>query len=135
MSDVGVWQPSDAEEGATAPRIDLLRKAAANLDAPAFGLSAAELRRLAPSARLDFGVWEAAAESEASAELIAWLRFFTLAEARLPDFAAGAQSPVIPLARTLRRRGDYAPALTRWIKANSANRFLPHGSLQERPQR
>ena len=134
MTDVGVWNPKEAA-GDAAPRLRLLRKAAANLGAPDFGLSEKELRDLAPATRLGFDVWERVAQDVQSAELIEWVRFFTLAETRLTAFEAGAKSAVVPLARTLRQRGDYPPSLTRWIKANSTNRFLPHGSLLDRLNR
>jgi hypothetical protein len=65
-------------------------------------------------------------------EIEALIRFFTLAEARLPNWEAGAQSPVIPLAAVLRQRGAWPPALSRWIRAESRNRFLPWGSLADR---
>ena len=36
------------------------------------------------------------------------------------------------MVRELKRRGRFEVALTTWIKANSTNRFLPHGSLMDR---
>ena len=134
MADVRVWNPKDAAQDA-APRLHLLRKAAANLDAPDFGLSERELGELAPATRLGFDVWESVAQDVTSSELIEWVRFFTVAETRLAAFEAGAKSAVVPLARALRLRGDYPPSLTHWIKANSTNRFLPHGSLLDRLNR
>ena len=134
MTDVGVWNPKEPAADA-APHLPLLRKAAANLDAPDFGLSEKELADLAPATRLAFDAWERVAQDVGSKELIEWVRFFTLAEAHLAAFAAGAKSAVVPLARTLRQRGDYPSSLTGWIKANSTNRFLPHGSLLDRLNR
>ena len=136
MSDVGVWDPK-AEPGlgtqaAGLPPMDLVRKAATQLDADGFGLDAAERARLAPWMTAGASVWEAAAEGADAGEIIAWIRFFTLAEAQLAGFEAGAQSPVVPLARALRCRGEYPADLTRWIKAHTTNRFLPHGSLMDR---
>ena len=70
---------------------------------------------------------------ERSAEqLVGWLRVLTLAEEAVPGCAAGAKSPVIQIARLLRERGDYPPALTAWIRSVSSNRFLPYGSLMDR---
>ena len=136
MGDVGVWDPK-AEPGlgaqaAGVPPMDLLRKAATQLDADGFGLDAAERSRLAPWMTAGHSLWEAAAEGADADEVVAWIRFFTLAEAQLPGFEAGARSPVVPLARALRQRGEYPADLTRWIKAHTANRFLPHGSLMDR---
>ena len=67
-----------------------------------------------------------------SARLTDWLRVLTLAEAIVPGCEAGAKSPVIALARTLRDRGDYPPSLTVWIHSVSRNRFLPYGSLKDK---
>ena len=140
MGDVGMWDPkagpglgepaSDAPEGL--PPMDLVRKAATQLDADGFGLDAAERSRLAPWMTAGHSLWEAAAEGADAGEVVAWIRFLTLAEAQLPGFEAGAKSPVVPLARALRRRGEYPADLTRWIKAHTTNRFLPHGSLMDR---
>ena len=140
MGDVGVWDPK-AEPGRGEPvrgapegalPVDLLRKAATQLDADGFGLDAAERSRLAPWMTAGHSLWEAAAEGADADEVVAWIRFLTLAEAQLPGFEAGAKSPVVPLARALRRRTEYPADLTRWIKAHTPNRFLPHGSLMER---
>lgn len=140
MGDVGMWDPKagpglgepalDAPEGL--PPMDLVRKAANQLDADGFGLDAAECARLASWMTAGPSVWEAAAEDEDAGEVVAWIRFLTLAEAQLPGFEAGAKSPVVPLARVLRQRGEYPADLTRWIKAHTTNRFLPHGSLMDR---
>ena len=97
-----------------------------------FGLDDAELELLAPLMSLDADQWTAAAREQDAVELVAWIRFFTLAETRLPGFEAGAKSPVIPLARCLRERREYPADLTSWIRAHSDNRYLPHGSLLDR---
>ncbi len=131
MANVGTWDPK-AAPGQGTPPLGLVRKAASELDADGFGLNAAECAQLAPWMTAGHGVWESAAKTADAGEVVRWIRFFTLAEAKLAGFEAGAQSPVVALARTLRRRGEYPPDLTRWIKANTANRFLPHGSLADR---
>lgn len=116
----------------SARHLECVRRAATHLEDAGFGLDEAELELLAPVMSLDADQWDAAARDEDPLELVAWVRFFTLAEARLPGFEAGAKSPVIPLARALRRRGAYPADLTAWIRAHSDNRFLPHGSLLDR---
>ena len=67
----------------------------------------------------------------ASAEQL--VRLFTVLEA-LPGFEAGARSPVIPLARHLKTQldGEAFAELVRWVRAHTENRFIPHGSLQDR---
>ena len=135
MANVGTWDPkAAASPGApdAAPPLGLLRKACGRLDADGFGLNAAERTQLAPWMTAGHSIWESAAKAADAGEVVQWIRFFTLAEAKFAGFEAGAQSPVVALARALRRRGEYPPDLTRWIKANTANRFLPHGSLADR---
>ncbi|MCA0894054.1 hypothetical protein [Microbulbifer agarilyticus] len=62
-------------------------------------------------------------------QLWALIRFFTLAEAQL-DWQGGAESPVIPLAKSLRRRkAPLSREQLLWIRGNSDNRYLPYGPL------
>jgi hypothetical protein len=60
------------------------------------------------------------------------IRLFTLGEECYPQWAAGSKSPVIALVRELKNRGIDSRELTRWIKAHTSNKFLPHGSLMDR---
>ena len=41
---------------------------------------------------------------------------------------AGNKSPVIPLVKILKERGDFEADLRKWIKSNTKNRYLPNGS-------
>jgi hypothetical protein len=38
----------------------------------------------------------------------------------------------VPLVALLKSRAAYPSELTRWIKTNTSNRFLPYGSLMDR---
>jgi hypothetical protein len=109
-----------------------LLQAAADSDADDFGLSRERISALAAIARHDAKTdWQAAGSKLTSAQILALVKFFTLAE-RLPGWEAGARSPVIPLAAALKQRGDYPDDLTAWIKSHTDNRFLPYGSLMDR---
>jgi len=105
---------------------------AANQDAPEFGLSALERANFAGVMNQPAGVWAEAAEALSAADAQALIRFFTLAEEAISGWQAGARSPVITLVKALKARGEYPRELTAWIKANTSNRFLPHGSLMDR---
>ena len=73
--------------------------------------------------------WFAVAESFSDEELGQLMRFFTLAE-KLPGWEAGDKSPVIWLGKILKKRGTGIDReLLLWIKANTNNQYLPHGSL------
>jgi len=58
-------------------------------------------------------------------------RNFSLAVAEnLPGWEAGQQSPVIPLAKVLRTRGQRLDRdLLQWLREVNDNRFLPYGPL------
>ena len=131
MDDVGTWDPAAAPVLGDR-HIELIGKACRHLDAADLGLTVAERGELAPLMTAAAEVWAERVDSAPSDVLVAWIRFLTLAEARWPGFEAGAKSPVIPIARVLRARGDYPEDLNAWIRANTDNRFLPYGSLLDR---
>lgn len=72
--------------------------------------------------------WLAASESMNGAELTALIKFFTVAE-QLPGWFAGERSPVISLAKQLKKQQGIERELIAWIRAHSENRFLPYGPL------
>jgi hypothetical protein len=131
------WDPRGGAVTLSAAVRTRLLQAGRNFDAPNFGLEQQEVRDLAPVARqarrgrpgID---WTIAAEPLSDSDLIALVRLFTLAESRLAGWESGDASPVVPLVAVLKRRGSYPADLTAWIKANSDNRFLPHGNLMDR---
>ncbi|MEM1229192.1 MAG: hypothetical protein AAGI15_01550 [Pseudomonadota bacterium] len=132
---VGTFDPGAAgDPPATLAPADLARllAAAGDLDADRLGLSDHEVARLGRVARTDALDWAAVAAPLADADLVQLIRVLVLAEVRLPEFESGARSPVVPLARTLRQRDAYPAELTAWIREQSSNRFLPHGSLMDR---
>ena len=131
MNGVGTFDPGAAAT-LGGRQVELIRRACRNLDSGEFGLTVGERGELAPLMTAGADVWTAGVDATPSEELVGWIRFLTLAEARFPGFEAGAKSPVILIARVLRARGDYPDDLTAWIKANTDNRFLPYGSLADR---
>lgn len=129
---VGSWDPA-AAASLNAAEIERLLIAAGQLQEDTFGLDAAEIARFAPLARHEGNVdWRSAAGTLSDDAIEALIRLFTQAEQRFPSWESGPRSPVVPLAAELKARGAYPSDLTRWIKANTSNRFLPHGSLLDR---
>ena len=61
--------------------------------------------------------------------IIDLIKFFTLAEMAYQGWSSGKKSPVIYLVRILKSRGAFCVELRKWIKNNSDNRYLPHGSV------
>ncbi|MDG1293452.1 MAG: hypothetical protein P8O99_05025 [Pseudomonadales bacterium] len=77
----------------------------------------------------DLAQWKNVLNDYSEAQLIALIRFFTLVEMALPEWAAGAKSPVISINKILKSRGlKLEKEMLLWIKQNSDNRFIPNGS-------
>ncbi|MDB4456246.1 hypothetical protein N9141_00595 [bacterium] len=77
----------------------------------------------------DLAQWKNVLNDYSQAQLIALIRFFTLVEMALPEWAAGAKSPVISINKILKSRGlKLEKEMLLWIKQNSDNRFIPNGS-------
>lgn len=130
MADVGVWQPhGPAIDARTLAR---LADAADYLDHETLGLSADEVRDLASVMKYPRDQWPPLFANESDARLVQLVKFFTVAEMRLPGWEAGAHSPVIAIVAELRHRKAHPKGLTAWIKAHTTNRFLPHGSLLDK---
>lgn len=84
---------------------------------------------LAGLMQIEHSAWRAASQTLDEDELLHLLRFFAVAE-NLPGWEAGAKSPVIPLAKTLRERGvRLDKTLLQWLREVNDNRFLPYGPL------
>ncbi len=79
--------------------------------------------------KVDHGAWHKAAESLSDDDLLHLIRFFAVAE-NLPGWEAQDKSPVIPLAKCLRKRGQKLDkTLLQWLRDVNDNRFLPYGPL------
>ena len=76
--------------------------------------------------------WAARAGALSEGELAGLVRIFTLGEMAYSSWSAGEKSAVVPLVKELKARGAYDIEFTRWIKAHTTNKFLPHGSLLNR---
>jgi hypothetical protein len=62
--------------------------------------------------------------------LLVLARFFTIAEQQLPHWHGGDKSPVIWIARTLKKRSEpLSREMVLWIKSHTDNRFLPNGPI------
>jgi len=92
-------------------------------------ISGDENQVLAGLMQIDHSAWLAAVEPLPEEDLLHLIRFFAVAE-NLPGWEAGPKSPVIPLAKTLRKRGvRMDKALLQWLREVNDNRFLPYGPL------
>ena len=132
---LGSWEP-DADKAAQHIQLDqdLLERLSGysrrgQLDELEQLITGADSQRLAGLMKLEHSLWLAASETQTEELLVHLIRFFTVAE-NLAGWEAGAQSPVIPLAKSLRRRGIKLDRdLLHWLRDVSDNRFLPYGPL------
>ncbi len=132
---LGSWDPA-AEEAShhltlSASLLDQLASYSAKdqLDHLDSLLGAQEVQRLSGLMRIEAPAWEAAVADRDETAIRHLIRFLTVAE-NLPGWEAGADSPVIPLARCLRNRGVRLDReFQQWIREVSDNRFLPYGPL------
>lgn len=132
---VGSWNPN-SEQGATKPALnrELLQRFIALSQSDLLGdleqqLDTREQQVFAELMRRDRQLWFEAAKPLTVEEIEHLMRFFTRAEG-LPGWQAGDHSPVIWLGKVLKQRGaGISRELTLWIRANSDNRYLPHGPL------
>ena len=107
-----------------------LAAAHAQADGAELRLTADEVAMLAPA--ITHAGWAEAAQSLSTPDLIVLIRLFTSGEGQFSSWQAGAKSAVVKLVRVMKQRKEMTPELTTWIKANSDNRFLPHGDLMDR---
>lgn len=130
---VGSWDPSadtgntDTDSATLHKLIDFSRNE--QLSELATLLTGTESQTLSALMKIDHGQWLSAAQNLSDDDTLHLLRFFAVAE-NLPGWEAGADSPVIPLARTLRKRGKrLSKELLLWLREVNDNRFLPYGPL------
>ena len=125
----GTWDPSAA---GAAPDLDkALLERLARLDeaGPLSALGEHLEAGMAGIMTLDHAQWTALADELDSSTVISLIRVLTVAE-KLPGWEAAERSPVIPLAKSLRRRGEKLDReLLLWIREHSDNRYLPYGPL------
>lgn len=141
---VGAWEPakpasndqtrSDIEKSLLARIIDALQKADAEntpgLAAPDLNTFDREIQSSNWLSGLPATQWLDEAAHWNDEQIWGLIRFFTLAEAQLPGWQGGAESPVIPLAKSLRqRKSPLAREQLLWIRQHSDNRYLPYGPL------
>ncbi|MCX2983174.1 hypothetical protein EYC98_20120 [Halieaceae bacterium IMCC14734] len=132
---LGTWDPNAAATVATLEiKPELLPRYASfsqqnQLPQLAEMFDETALSELRPLLKVEPVAWAETLAAFDNDLLLHLIRFFTVAEA-LPDCEAGATSPVIPMAKLLRQRGERLDkTLLQWIRENSINRFLPYGPL------
>lgn len=129
---VDTFDPAAQPQALSAADIETLLAAGAQTNEPQYGLSDHEVARLGRLARTDGATWQGVAQELSDDQAEVLIRLLVMAETALPGWESGAKSPVIALVRDLKAAGRYQESLTAWIKANTSNRFLPHGSLLDR---
>ena len=130
MSKVSQWDPKKATLHAGYKEI--FARVGEAFERGDIEISASDQESLHPILLLADQEWEAFASGAEKEEVVTWIKVLTLAEERLSGFDAGSRSPVIALVRHLKKRSALPEWLVKWIRANTSNRFLPYGSLNDR---
>ncbi len=92
-------------------------------------IGAVESQELSGLMKVDHSAWHGATEHLPDDNLLHLIRFFVVAE-NLPGWEALDKSPVIPLAKILRKRGTRLDKeFLQWLRAVNSNRYLPYGPL------
>ena len=130
---VGSWNPGQSQDDEPLTVVHLERFIALaktdSLENMQDELSEAD-RSLGEIMRWDEAQWLTLLEEIESGDLLQLIRFFTLAESKLPGWEAGVKSPVIVINKLLKTRGERLDRdLLLWIRKNSQNRFIPNGSV------
>ena len=125
---IGTWDPAKSPS-LTLERLQELLTQISGLEENALSASLNDefIRSNSQLMKLDATSWQVA-EQLMEDDLVALVRFFTLAEMQLSGWEAGNRNPVIPLVRILKQREQFSPELRKWIKASTDNRYLPYGS-------
>lgn len=127
---VDTFDPSALSNPLNSDEIQALCALARALDSDVVVLADADVQRFAPLAA--HSQWPEHLDGLDDDDINALIRLFTLGEMQYSSWLAGDKSPVVPLVRALKQRGSYTVETTRWIKAHTTNKFLPHGSLMAR---
>ena len=128
---VGMWKPGEDSESRVVELallgrfVQLAKRLSGDLDAGM--LDTAELANESWVMMVGPAAWEGVRELD-SDSIIALIQVFTLLEEQISGWEAGNKSPVIPLVKMLKERGDFEADLRKWIKSNTKNRYLPYGS-------
>ena len=141
---VGAWEPAQPASNNQSRKaidrtllsriVDILQMADAGntpgLTAPELSEMEREVTSASWLSRLPAEQWLEEAGHWDDGKLWALIRFFTLAEMQLQDWQGGAESPVIPLAKSLRlRKSPLVREQLLWLRQHSDNRYLPYGPL------
>ena len=131
----GTWDPSSNNNGKVNASIssDLIQRFLALAESDQLADLASQISAEDQSQfvimRADLTQWKNVLADYSEGQLIALIRFFTLIEMALPEWAAGAASPVISINKILKSRGHKLDKeMLLWLKENSDNRFIPNGS-------
>jgi hypothetical protein len=88
-----------------------------------------DIDTLTPVMKQNIEYWHSQITTFHRSDIIALIRFFTLAEEKHSQLFAGKQSPVIALNKWLKlQKMPLNKDELLWIKNNTSNRYIPNGS-------
>lgn len=126
---VGTFDPNASSSTVDAQLIERACGVASHVTSE-IDLSSEEIQSL--SVLATYGGWAEWLPELSDQQVEDLVRLFTLGEMQYPAWAADDKSPVVIFVKALKQRGVDTVELKRWIKTNTTNKFLPHGSLMDR---
>lgn len=124
------WQPATNDSPTDIDWQPWLAIAAQNdLEQSIKNLNQEQLSFLQPLMKQSRDFWQQQCEKFSPDQMKHLLFFFTLAENHHSELYAGNDSPVIGIYKVLKKIKPLTKDELLWIKSNSQNQFLPHGSV------
>ncbi|BCE02563.1 hypothetical protein [Marinicellulosiphila megalodicopiae] len=86
--------------------------------------------RIKPLMKQNLAFWKTNVDHLNDEQLTQLMKVFTLLEVKVDDFACLDKSPVVWIGKLLKSRKAFPEKrIIDWMKANTDNKFIPHGSL------
>ncbi len=123
---VGEFDPANLVEEL---RDELINELCSLMTGSVLDLEPNEISKYAPLVKHEG--WKKRSPEIESKVLMELIRLFTVGEEQYSEWIAEEKSPVIIFVKELKARGQFEKSLSQWIKNNTSNKFLPHGSLMD----
>ena len=127
---IGSWEPSQSISLNQADLDQLLTLTDEQILDIQNQFDSAFFNRIKPLMKQKLAFWKEQVSALNDAQLTQLMKVFTLLENNVDDFACLDLSPVIWIGKILKSRKAFPEkSVIDWIKSNTDNKFLPHGSL------
>jgi len=127
---IGSWEPTQSISLNQADLEQLLALTDGQILDIQNQFDSAFFNRIKPLMKQNLTFWKTNIDSLNEIQLSQLMKVFTLLEVKVDDFACLDKSPVIWIGKILKSRKAFPEKhIIDWLKANTDNKFIPHGSL------